>query len=113
MKTKDEILEKFKKFYNFAENFTGKQVKVPFTEAVNTAVYPRNQNPTTRPEKKITAYEGIFKRKLDVANLKVLGCISFVYVPDNHRKKLEAKSRKAMFVGYPDGVKGCKFYDPV
>ena len=51
MKTKDEILEKFKKFYNFAENFTGKQVKVPFTEAVNTAVYPRNQNPTTRPEK--------------------------------------------------------------
>ena len=29
MKTKEEVLEKFKAFYNFAENFTGKQVKVP------------------------------------------------------------------------------------
>ena len=29
MKTKDEVLEKFKTFYNFTENFTGKQVKVP------------------------------------------------------------------------------------
>ena len=29
IKTKDEVLEKIKTFYNFAENFTGKQVKVP------------------------------------------------------------------------------------
>ena len=113
MKTKDEVLEKFKKFCNFAEKFTWKQVKVPFPEAVNIAVYQRNQSSTTAMKKKITPYEWLFKRKLDVANLKVLGCISFVHVPDNQRKKLEARSRKAMLVRYPDSVKGCKFYDPV
>ena len=71
-----------------------------------------NQSPTT-PLKEITPYERLFKRELDVANLKDFGCITLVHVPDNQRKKLEAKSRKAMFVGYRDGVKGCKFYDPV
>ena len=32
MKTKDEALEKFKKFHTFALNFTGKQVKVLRTD---------------------------------------------------------------------------------
>ena len=84
-------------------------LKYPFTEAVNTAVYLRNRSRTTAL-KEITPYERLFKKKLDVANLKVFGCISFVHVPDNQRKKLKARSRK---VGYPDGVKGCQFYDPV
>ena len=86
--------------------------KYPFTEAVNTAVYLRNRSRTTAL-KEITPYEQLFKKKLNVANLKVFGCISFVHVPNNQRKKLEARSRKAMFVGYPDSVKGCQFYDPV
>ena len=86
--------------------------KYPFTEAVNTAVYLRNRSPTTAL-KEITPYERLFKKKLNVANLKVFGCISFVHVSDNQRKKLEARSRKAMFAGYPDGVKGCQFYDKV
>ena len=87
-------------------------LKYPFTEAVNTAVHLRNRSRTTAL-KEITPYERLFKKKLNVANLKVFRCISFVHVPDNQRKKLEARSRKAMFVGYPDGVKGCQFYDPV
>ena len=82
------------------------------TEAVNTAVYLRNRNPTTAL-KETTPYECLFKRKPDVANLKVFGCLSLVHIPDNQRKKLEAKSRKAIFVGYPDNVKGYKLYDPV
>ena len=32
MKTKDEALEKFKKFHSFAVNFTGEQVKVLRTD---------------------------------------------------------------------------------
>ena len=32
MKTKDEALEKFKKFHSFAVNLTGKQVKVLRTD---------------------------------------------------------------------------------
>ena len=36
-----------------------------------------------------------------------------MHVPDSQRKKLDAKSRKAIFVGYPENVKGYKLYDPV
>ena len=59
--------------------------KYPFTEAVNTAVYLRNRSPTTAL-KEITPYERPFKKKRNVANLKVFGCISFVHVPEHQRK---------------------------
>ena len=48
----------------------------------------------------------------NVANLRVFGCVAFVHIPVNQRKKLEAKSREAIFVGYPEGTKGKKLYDP-
>ena len=159
LKTKDEVLEKFKEFHNFGVSFTGKQVKilrtdnggeycselfdaflkekgiihqlsVPYNpaqngiaermnrtvvecarsilshsnmpnvfwaEAVNTAVYLRNRSPSTAL-KETTLYEYLFKRKPHVANLKVFGCLSLVHIPDNQRKKLEAKSRKAILL---------------
>ena len=34
-----------------------------------------------------------------------------VHVPDSQRRKLDAKTHKAVFVGYPPGVKGYKAYD--
>ena len=34
-----------------------------------------------------------------------------VDVPDSQRRKLDAKTHKAVFVGYPLGVKGYKVYD--
>ena len=37
---------------------------------------------------------------------------SYVYVPDNKRTKLDAKSKKVIFVGYPDRTKGYKLLDP-
>ena len=37
--------------------------------------------------------------------------MSYVHVPDNQRRKLDAKAHKAIFVGYPSGVKGYKLYD--
>ena len=35
----------------------------------------------------------------------------FVCTPDNLRKKLDPKSIKAVFLGYPLGMKGYKLYD--
>ena len=37
--------------------------------------------------------------------------MSYVHVPDNQRRKLDAKVRRAIFVGYPPGVEGYKLYD--
>ena len=37
--------------------------------------------------------------------------MSYVHVPDNQRRKLDAKAHRAIFVGYPPGVKGYKLYD--
>ena len=83
-----------------------------WAEAVNTAVYLKNRSPTTALDG-ITRYECLFNRKPDVAHLRVFGCIAFVHVPSDQRKKLDRKSRKVIFVGYPDGTKGYKLYDPV
>ena len=83
-----------------------------WAEAVNTSVYLRNRSPTTSV-KDMTPYECLYGRKPDVANLRVFGCVSYVHIPENQRKKLDPKSRKLLFVGYPDGTKGYKFYDPI
>ena len=42
----------------------------------------------------------------------MFGCVSYVHIPDNQRTKLEVKWRKSVFVGYPEGTKGYKLYDP-
>ena len=45
-----------------------------------------------------------------MSNLRVFGCICFFHVPDELRTKLDAKSKKAIFVGYPKDSKGYKLY---
>ena len=34
-----------------------------------------------------------------------------VHVPDSQHRKLDAKTHKTVFLGYPPGVKGYKEYD--
>lgn len=83
-----------------------------WAEAASTSVYVRNRSPTTALTG-ITPYECLFKKKPDVSNLRVFGCVTYVHIPDNQRKKLDPKSRKSFFVGYPEDVKGYKLYDPI
>ena len=82
-----------------------------WAEAVSTAVYLRNKSPTSYL-KGMTPYERWHGRKAYVSNLKVFGCISYVHVPDQKRKKLDKKSAKSIFVGYPSNSKGYKLYNP-
>ena len=56
-------------------------------------------------------FEPLFNRTPDISQLKIFGCVSYVPVTDNQRRKLDAKAHKAIFVGYPPGVKGYKLYD--
>ena len=81
-----------------------------WVEACSTAVYLRNRS-STAALKDETPFECLFGRKPDISNLRVFGYVSYVHIPDKQRRKLDAKSHKAIFVGYPPGVKGYKLYD--
>ena len=82
-----------------------------WAEAVSTSVYLHNRSPTSALQGK-TPYECWYTQKPDVSELKVFGCVCYYLVPSDKRKKLDPKSRKAVFVGYPTGTKGYKIYDP-
>ena len=53
-----------------------------------------------------TPFQRLFGRKPDISNLRFFGCVSYVHVPDNQRRKLDAKAHRAILVG-----KGYKLYD--
>ena len=81
-----------------------------WAEAVNTAVYLRNRSPTVSL-KQVTPYEHWTGEKPDLSHLKVFGCVAYIHVAKEKRNKFDAKSRKAIFVGYPAGTKGYKLFD--
>ena len=81
-----------------------------WAEAVAASVYTHNRSPTSAI-KNGTPYELWFGKRPDISNLRVFGCICYFHVPKELRQKLDSKSQKAIFVGYPDGVKGYKVYD--
>ena len=81
-----------------------------WAEAYSTAVYLHNRSPTTVLKDK-TPFESLFGRRPDVSQLKVFGCVSYVQIPNDQHRKLDAEAHKAIFVGYPPWVKGYKSYD--
>ena len=74
------------------------------------AAYIWNRSPTTALKDK-TPNERWFGKKPDLSNIRVFGCISYVHVPAELRKKLDPKAQKCIFIGYPDGTKGFKLYN--
>ena len=82
-----------------------------WAEAVNVAVYVHNYCPTSSLD-----YNSPFKcwhnRQPDVSNLKVFGCICYVHISNQLHQKLDPKARKMIFIGYSEGTKGFKVYNP-
>jgi hypothetical protein len=42
----------------------------------------------------------------------LFGCDAYVHVPKENRSKLDKKAEKCIFIGYKDGVKGYKLWNP-
>ena len=59
----------------------------------------------------MTPYETLKGEKPNVANLRSFGCTVYTHIPKDERKKLDPKSRKCIFLGYGDCVKGYRLYD--
>ncbi|KAE8952811.1 hypothetical protein PR001_g33136, partial [Phytophthora rubi] len=53
-----------------------------------------------------TPFEIVYQKKPQLKNLKVFGALGYGHIPDEKRRKLDAKAFKCRFLGYEDGVKG-------
>ncbi|KAJ0865267.1 putative RNA-directed DNA polymerase [Helianthus annuus] len=79
-------------------------------EAVATAVYLLRFSPTKAVAGQ-TPYEVWYGRKPSVDHLKVFGCPAYGLKPKHLRKKLEARSKKYVFVGYCPKSKAYRLFD--
>jgi transposase InsO family protein len=80
-------------------------------EAVAHAAYLRNRAPTRALEGK-TPYEAWYRRKPSVAHLREFGCDVWILDESKSRSKLDPKSQKMKFMGFMDGSKSIRYYDP-
>ncbi|KAM0954162.1 putative RNA-directed DNA polymerase [Dioscorea sansibarensis] len=86
-------------------------------EAVLTAAYLINRMPS-RVLNFQTPYELLLKSYpythfISALPAKVFGCTTFVHISTQNRSKLDPKSLKCVFIGYPPHQKGYKCYSPI
>ena len=82
-----------------------------WAEALSTAVYLRNRSPTKAVEG-MTPFEAWVGEKPNVGHLRTFGCVAYAHVAKDERKKLDAKARKCVFLGYGTETRGYRLYDP-
>lgn len=76
-----------------------------WAEALNTSIFIKNKSPSkavrgTTPEEKWSG------NKVNLSNLRIFGCAAYSMIPKEKRKKLDAKSKLYIFVGYCGESKG-------
>ena len=81
-----------------------------WSEAVSTANYLINRSPICA-NAGITPKERYNGQKSSVEHLRIFGCFAFRHIPIEHRKKLDSKSSKCLFLGYDTNSKAFKVYD--
>ena len=79
--------------------------KAFWAEAVNTACNVINRSPSTAIDQK-TPMEMWTGKPVDYSNLHIFGSPVYVMYNAQETTKLDPKSRKCLFLGYADGVKG-------
>ena len=81
-----------------------------WAEALSTAAYLRNRCPTNAVKGK-TPYEAWTGNKPNVGHLRIFGCDAYAHIPKDERRKLDSKTKRSIFLGYGNGVKGYRLYD--
>ena len=54
----------------------------------------------------------LFRSKPNIGHFRVWGCLAYVHIQKDKQAKLGPHMEKCIFIGYPDGYKGWKFYSP-
>lgn len=84
-----------------------------WAEAINMASYLLNIS-ANAVLVTITPEELWSNKKVDLSSdLKIFGSQVMMHIPEQKRQKWDKKSKKMLFVGYSDGVKGYRCIDPV
>ena len=83
-----------------------------FGEAVNAYITVQNRCPTNSLSEK-TPYELWYKRKPNVSNLRIWGCAAYVHIQKDRRTGIGSHMEKCIFIGYPEGFKAWRFYNPI
>ena len=78
---------------------------------METACYLVNISPSSALEDK-NPHEVWTGKKTSLSHLRVFGCDAYVHVPKEKRTKLDNKSERCIFIGYKDGLKGYKLWNP-
>jgi hypothetical protein len=82
-----------------------------WAEAIETAIYLVNIYSSSMLVN-TTLNEVWSGKNPSLKHLKVFGCHAFVHVPKEKRRKLDKKAIKCIFIGYKEGMKGYKLWDP-
>ena len=90
---------------------TARLAKSFWAEGVKTACYLINRSPSTAIGLK-TPMEMWKGKPAEYSTLHVFGCPVYVMYNSQERSKLDPKSRKCIFLGYADDVKGYRLWDP-
>ena len=80
-------------------------------EGLGALVHVWNRCPTDAV-KNATPYQLWNGVKPDVSHLRVWGCTAYVHIQKDKRDGLGSHMEKCVFIGYPQGYKGWKFYNP-
>ena len=80
-------------------------------EGLGTLVHVWNRCPTDAAKGR-TPYQLWTGTKPDVSHLRVWGCTAYVHIQKDKREGLGSDMEKCVFIGYAEGYKGWKFYNP-
>ncbi|KAE9596295.1 putative RNA-directed DNA polymerase [Lupinus albus] len=80
-------------------------------EAVKTAVHVINRIPSSVTSG-LSPFERLYGHPPDYSSLRVFGSTCFVLLPHVERSKLTPRSAICIFLGYGDGQKGYRCYNP-
>ena len=85
--------------------------KTYWVEITKIVCYIINRSSSTTIEMKTSLEMWIGKPK-NYSSLHIFGCPTYMMYNDQKRTKLDPKSKKCIFLGYLDGVKGYCLWDP-
>jgi hypothetical protein len=83
-------------------------------EAISSFIHVSNKV-TTASLHGATPHEAFYGDKPNLSHLRVWGCTAHVLIQKDKRPlgSLGAHMEKCVFIGYPQGYKGWKFYNPL